>query len=242
MRDQIFKKPPDKLAGFEFNQEVADVFDDMLARSIPFYDEVARMIVALAAEYYIDDSAIYDLGCSTGSLAAAFLQQLDNVAQIVAIDNAPPMIEKCRQRFASLPKAEIIQLVQNDIRNLAIENASVVNMSYTLHFIRPLYRLGVVRKIFEGLLPGGVFILSEKVLEESNHLSRLFMDMYYRFKCSQGYSELEISSKRDKLENVLIPYQVAELQALLSEAGFRQVGVFFKWHNFASIVAIKDLD
>jgi len=159
----------------------------------------------------------------------------------VAVDNSAPMIEKCRQRFAGLPDAARIQLQQGDIRDQSIENASVVNMSYTLHFIRPLYRLNVVRKIHDGLLPGGIFILSEKVLEESNHLSRLFIDMYYRFKCRQGYSEMEISSKREKLENVLVPYQLPELQTLLAEAGFRQVGVFFKWHNFASLVAIKDL-
>jgi len=241
MKDRLFRKPSDKLAGFEFNQEVADVFDDMLARSIPFYDEVGRMIVELAEEYYLEGSGIYDLGCSTGLLAASLLRQIKAVSRIVAVDNSAPMIEKCRQRFAGLPDAARIQLQQGDIRDQSIENASVVNMSYTLHFIRPLYRLNVVRKIHDGLLPGGIFILSEKVLEESNHLSRLFIDMYYRFKCRQGYSEMEISSKREKLENVLVPYQLPELQTLLAEAGFRQVGVFFKWHNFASLVAIKDL-
>ena len=152
------------------------------------------------------------------------------------------MIAKSRERLGLLKSPVPVTLTCTDIRELAIENTSAVIMNYTLQFIRPLYREQVVRKIYRALNPGGIFILSEKVLEESTHISRLFVDMYYRFKRRQGYSELEISRKREQLENVLIPYKVDEQYELLRKAGFDQAEIFFKWNNFTSFIAIKNLE
>jgi tRNA (cmo5U34)-methyltransferase len=241
VKDRIFREPVDRLAGFEFNDEVAAVFDDMLDRSIPFYQEIQAMIVDFVGYFYQAESWIYDLGCSTGLTIAKLLAAFNGIEKIVGVDTSQPMIDKSRQRLADLPGAERVELVHGDIREIEIQRASVVIMNYTLQFIRPLYRERVVRAIYEGLQPGGALMLSEKVLEESTLLSRLFVDMYYRFKRKQGYSELEISQKRERLENVLVPYQVNELRELLSKAGFDHVDVFFKWHNFASLIAIKGL-
>ena len=45
MQDKVFNKPIDKK--FEFDEAVASVFDDMLSRSVPFYDEVRKLIISL---------------------------------------------------------------------------------------------------------------------------------------------------------------------------------------------------
>ncbi len=242
MKDRIFREPLSKLAGFEFDARVAEVFDDMLDRSIPFYAEVQRMIVDLVSHYYQEGSAIYDLGCSTGILQAKLIQAYPQIAHTVGVDSSEAMIAKARERLEAMPFAGRLELIHGDIRQEPIENASIVIMNYTLQFVRPLHRNQVVQQIFDGLLPGGIFILSEKVIEESNHLSRLFIDMYYRFKRRQGYTEMEISQKRERLENVLIPYQSAELRALLDQAGFEAAETFFKWNNFTSLIAVKGLD
>lgn len=241
MKDRIFREPLSKLSGFEFDERVAEVFDDMLDRSIPFYGEVQRMILDLVSHYYQQGSRIYDLGCSTGLMMAALVRTYPEIAHVVGLDTSPAMIEKARARMAETEYQGVVDLLDQDIREAPMEQASVVIMNYTLQFIRPLYRARVVRSIYEALLPGGIFILSEKVLEESTQVSRLFIDMYYRFKRRQGYTEMEISQKRERLENVLIPYKVGELRELLSEAGFAQAEVFFKWNNFSSLIAIKEL-
>jgi len=242
MRDELFKAPLTQVAGFEFNEDTVRVFDDMLHRSIPFYDEIQRMILDYAGQFYQPKTAVYDLGCSTGTLIATLAANLPHIDRLVGVDNSEPMIRTARERLNALQLPPPIELLCQDLRETPIENASVAVMSYTLQFIRPLYRVKTVRRIYEGLEPGGIFLLSEKVLEDSTYLSQTFVDMYYRFKRRQGYSEMEISQKRERLENVLIPYKMGEQRELLAEAGFQQAEVFFKWNNFASFIAVKPLE
>ncbi|CAM2065896.1 carboxy-S-adenosyl-L-methionine synthase CmoA [Sulfidibacter corallicola] len=241
MKDELFKEPLSRATDFTFNRDVAAVFDDMVHRSIPFYGEVQNMIVDLVAHYYQDETLVYDLGCSTGVLIAKLAAALPGLKGIVGLDNSEPMIEKTRERLAGLPSKVPIDLVCEDLRDFEPKRASAVIMNYTLQFVRPLYREHVMRHIFEGLVPGGILILSEKVLEDSTDISRLFVDMYYQFKRRQGYSDMEISQKREQLENVLVPYKVSEQRELLQRCGFREVEIFFKWNNFASFVAIRSL-
>ena len=83
-------------------------------------------------------------------------------------------------------------------------------MNYTLQFIDPLHREKLVRRIYEGLNHNGILLVSDKTLQSHTDLSRIFVDNYYNLKRTNGYSELEISRKREALENVLIPYPVKE--------------------------------
>lgn len=242
MKDELFKKPLTRLTDFQFSDDVAAVFDDMLNRSVPFYNEVQNAIVDLVAHHYQAGTRIYDLGCSTGLMIAKLLDGISDLEEIVGIDDSQAMIDKTAQRFENVPRGERVVLRCEDLRTADMGNASAVIMNYTLQFVRPLYREQVVRRIFEALQPGGVFVLSEKVLEDSTNISRLFIDMYYQFKRRQGYTSLEISQKREMLENVLIPYKVSEQRELLSKCGFAEVETFFKWHNFASFIAIKKID
>ena len=120
-----------------------------------------------------------------------------------------------------------------------IENASVVVLCLTLQFVRPIYREQLLKSILEGLNPGGVLILVEKVLAEESNFNRDFIDYYYNYKRRNQYSELEISQKREALENVLVPYKLSENISLLRDNGFAHCEVFFKWYNFAGIIATK---
>jgi len=110
---------------------------------------------------------------------------------------------------------------------------------HLLQFIRPLYRERVVKAIYDGLAENGCLIVVEKVLGENSTFNRLFIKHYYEMKRRNGYSEMEISQKREALENVLVPYRLEENKELLRGAGFRHVDVFFKWYNFCGIVAVK---
>ena len=122
---------------------------------------------------------------------------------------------------------------------MKIENASVVVLCLTLQFVRPIYREQLVQNIYDGLNPGGVLILVEKILAEESTFNRDFIKYYYNYKRRNNYSELEISQKREALENVLIPYKLSEDVALLRDRGFAHCEVFFKWYNFAGIIAVK---
>jgi tRNA (cmo5U34)-methyltransferase len=240
-RDAVFREKLQSVSDFQFDGTVAEVFDDMLGRSVPFYGEIQRMIMEMVPDFVTDGSNIYDLGCSTGTTLLGIDKTLgDQPATLIGIDNSPEMLAKCRAKFdASHPNHEL-KLIEADLnQGVEIENASVVLMVLTLQFLRPLYRERLMRTIYEGMNEQGCLILVEKVLGENSTFNRLFIDYYYRMKKRHGYSELEISQKREALENVLIPYKLIENRELILNTGFRSWDVFFKWYNFCGMIAVK---
>lgn len=241
-KDLIYSTPV-KIQDFTFDESVANVFDDMVTRSVPFYEEIQRMVVQLASHFVQENSQVYDLGCSTGTtlvLCAKFLRK-SNV-RFVGLDNSRPMLEKARAKLLAHGVADLCDLIEQDLNSeITLHSPSVVIMNWALQFIRPLYRDTLIGSIYESLNNRGCLIIVEKVLGNDSTLNRLYIDLYYDFKKRMGYSELEIAQKREALENVLIPYRVDENMLLLSRNGFQIVDMFFRWYNFAGFIAIKNV-
>ena len=222
---------------FRFDDSVAKVFPDMLKRSIPGYAASIEAIGSLAARYVRPDTICYDLGCSLGAATLAMHQGIRaEGCRIIAVDSSEAMIEKCRTVLAGIDDIEV-RLA--DIRDIAIENASMVVMNYTLQFLDPDARDAMLRRIADGMVGGGLFLLSEKVVDENAHMEDLLVDLHHEHKRRNDYSELEISRKRAALENVLIPETVTQHRERLANAGFSHSAVWLRYFNFVSIVAIR---
>jgi len=225
---------------FTFDARVAEVFDDMLNRSIPFYGAVIDSMAELLLQKVPDGSTICDLGCSTGTTLLELSRRLTGKnLRFLGIDNAPPMIEKARRKSDMYSKSPIMEFIEDDITRAPLPTAHAFICNYTMQFIRPIARPQIVGRIFKQLPPGGLFFVSEKIINHDKKLNRLFIEIYHRFKRRQGYSELEISAKREALENVLVPFSIDENLDLIRQAGFTSVEPFFQWFNFASFVAVK---
>ena len=241
-KDEIYANSESPDRPFRFNAAVAQVFPDMLRRSIPGYAASIEAISSLAARYVSADTNCYDLGCSLGAATLALRAGINAPGcQIFAIDNAAAMVERCREIVAAdtdQPQTPV-EVRQADIQDTAIENASMVVMNYTLQFLDVSARDAIVQRIFDGLLPGGLFVLSEKVVDEDPHMENLLVDLHHEHKRRNDYSQLEISRKRAALENVLRPESVAVHRARLATAGFAHSAVWLRYFNFVSIVAIK---
>ncbi len=240
-RDEVFKQAVSVAEDFRFGEKVASVFDDMLSRSVPFYPEMQRMIGEMAADFAAPGSRVYDLGCSTGTTLIHLDQVLgEREITLVGVDNSEEMLDKCRQKMAEHRFSNKVELTCADLnQGIYLEDASMAFLVLTLQFIRPLNRDKLIRGIYDGLRENGALILVEKVLGEDSLFNRSFIKYYYEFKKRNGYSEMEISQKREALENVLIPYRLEENREMLERAGFHCVDVFFKWYNFSGIVAVK---
>lgn len=239
-KDEVFSIRYSKASDFKFSSKVAGVFDDMVNRSVPYYEEMQRMVAELAADHSLDGGRIYDLGCSTGTTIVHMDQTVSPDVPIIGIDDSPDMLEKCRQKLAALNCERPYELIVADLnREVPITDASVVVLCLTLQFVRPMNRERLLRQISDGLRPDGTLILIEKILAEDSRFNRDFIKYYYDMKRRHHYSELEISQKREALENVLIPYKLSENITLLRDAGFEHCEVFFKWYNFAGIIAKK---
>jgi tRNA (cmo5U34)-methyltransferase len=238
-KDSVFTRPRSP-SDFEFGEEVASVFDDMVDRSVPFYGEIQRMITEMGKDYAVKGTNVYDLGCSTGTMLILLDQVVDQDVTFIGIDDSTEMLGKCAEKLkqAGISRAYDLQVADLNSK-LSLSNASVVNLCLTLQFVRPLNRERLVREVYEGLNPNGCLLLTEKVLGEDSLFNRQFIDYYYRLKRRRHYSDLEISQKREALENVLIPYKLEENRRLLKESGFKMIDIFFKWYNFCGIIAVK---
>lgn len=239
-RDRVFADQAEAIADFKFSKEVATVFDDMLSRSVPFYDETQRMIGEMAGDFVRSGTNVYDFGCSTGTTMLALHDRVPKDVKFIGVDNSDDMLVRCRDKLAAGGFDRPFELRTADLNaGATVENASLALMILTLQFIRPLQRERLMTDIYRGLNDQGCFIVVEKVLGEDSLFNRLFIRYYYDMKRRNGYSEMEIAQKREALENVLIPYTLLENRELLLRTGYRYVDVFFKWYNFCGIVAVK---
>ena len=243
-KDRIFVDEKSGDEPFRFDESVAEVFPDMLRRSIPGYAASLETIGTLARRYVQPGTACYDLGCSLGAATLAMRHGIRAPGcRIVAIDNAPAMIDRCRRIIADDTAARRdavpVDVVLGDLEETDIADASMVVMNYTLQFVAAAERDAVVRRISDGLLPGGLLVLSEKILDENARMESLLVDLYHEYKRRNDYSALEIARKRAALENVLVPETLATHRKRLSRAGFADVAVWLRFFNFVSIIAIK---
>jgi len=225
---------------FDFNERVVEVFDDMLDRSIPFYQSVIAETAKLLAAELAPGDTVCDLGCSTGTTLLHLARELaDQDLQFVGADSSPAMLEKARLKAEFYAKDRRIEFKQQDITDLTLPDTGAFILNYTLQFIRPVQRQSLINRVFANLRPGGILILSEKTILPDKRVNRTFIDIYHRFKKEQGYSDLEIARKREALENILIPFSVDENRAMLTQAGFNPAVSFFQWFNFSSFIAVR---
>ena len=228
------------IVDFAFDETVARVFPDMIRRSVPGYETIIALTGLLAEQYAKPNSQCYDLGCSLGAATLAMrsrIQQPD--CRIIAVDNAEAMTRRCQQHVREAGEGIETDVICADIQDVAIHNASVVVLNFTLQFIQPAARLGLLQDIYKGMHPGGVLLLSEKIVFANAAEQQRMEALHVAFKKANGYSDLEISQKRSALENVLIPDTLELHQERLHSAGFSSVDVWFRCMNFVSLLVIK---
>ena len=235
MKDEIFKQPI--LKQFEFDENIASVFDDMISRSVPFYDVSSNLITQILVKYLDNQAFIIDLGCSTGALLFKLFEKNPKF-RLCGVDNSKAMQEIAKNKAKAYGSK--VEFIEADALTFEFNSANAVILNYTLQFIRPLKRVNFIKKIYDGLEEGGIFILSEKLLYEDKKLSKNMIEIYEEYKEKNGYSKYEIAQKRQALENVLIPFSEDENKKLLKDVGFKVVETIFKWGKFASFMAIKN--
>jgi len=238
-RDKLYAKPQDMIVDFAFDDAVVKVFPDMIRRSVPGYADIISLTGLLAEQYAQAGSRCYDLGCSLGAATLSMRQRIPSDCRMIAVDNSQAMIDSCRQHIDDDSGKATVELHCANIQDVAITDASVVVLNFTLQFIQQDERLLILQDIYAGLRAGGILILSEKLGFDNQQEQDVQERMQLAFKRANGYSEMEISQKRSALEKVLIPDTLGQHQQRLAEAGFSQSYLWYQAFNFASILAIK---
>lgn len=240
LKDTLFSAPIAKLGDFTFDESVAEVFPDMIQRSVPGYSNIITAIGMLASRFVMENSNVYDLGCSRGAATLSARRNIDKTGvKIIGVDNSQPMVERCRQHVNAYQSAVPVEILCDDIRQVEIKNASMVILNFTLQFLPPEDRKALLEKIYQGLNPNGVLVLSEKFRFEDERVNELLIDLHHQFKRANGYSELEVSQKRTALENVMRTDSITTHKTRLADVGFNQVELWFQCFNFGSMIAVK---
>lgn len=239
-KDTIFSAPIEKLGDFTFDESVAEVFPDMIQRSVPGYSNIITAIGMLAQRFVTEGSQVYDLGCSRGAGILSIRRNLQtNQVKIIGVDNSQPMVERCRSHINAYHSEVPVEILCDDIRHIEIKNASMVVLNFTLQFLPRADRLELLTKIYQGLNPNGILVLSEKFTFENQAMNELLIDLHHTFKRANGYSELEVSQKRTALENVMLTDSIETHKERLKQAGFSQIELWFQCFNFGSMIAVK---
>lgn len=245
--DTLFQSPQAPKA-FRFDAAVAQVFDDMIHRSVPGYATLLQLIRVLAQSHIQAHSAVYDLGCSLGTVTRMLQQQTTQAeVQFFGVDNSQPMLDKAAQLFTEAQvfkeeqhcSGQTIQWINADILQLALQPSSFILLNFCLQFLPLSERQSLLQRCYTALRPGGVLILSEKIAFADDATQDWMRRHHENFKQMQGYSDLEISQKRQSLENVLLPETLSQHQTRLRQVGFVSSTVFFQSFNFIGLMASK---
>lgn len=237
--DTVYADPRSSVEDFRFDAAVADVFENMITRSVPGYELILDLIGLVTGMFHQPGSNCYDLGCSLGAASLMLRRHLPDSCRVIGVDNSIDMITRCRANVARDQSAAAIDIRHQDLRDTVVENASVVVMNFTLQFVPVHERTRLLAKIAAGMLPGGVLILSEKIRFADDDTQHFMTGLHHEFKRLQGYSDLEIAQKRTALENVLLAESGQQHRARLQDAGFANVYEITRCINFSSLVAFR---
>lgn len=238
--DNLYATPMGKVEDFSFDESVVDVFPDMIQRSVPGYTSIVHTIGEVAGKVVTPQSRIYDIGCSLGAATLSAARATKNIpCEIIGIDSSQAMVERCQRMVQGFTLPNPVEILCQNAQDTTFENASLVIMNFTLQFIPPEDRLALLSRIFDGLNPGGVLVLSEKIKHPSTTGNEWLIDLHHQFKRDNGYSELEVAQKRASLEKVMLTDTFATHEERLRTAGFSDVVMWFKCYNFTSMLAVK---
>jgi len=238
--DLIFSNKQKQVKDFKFDQQVVEVFPDMISRSVPGYNTIIDTIGRLSQTYVQANTNVYDLGCSLGAATLAMRQSIKAPdCKIIGVDSSSAMVERCRIHVNAFKGQTPVEIVEGNILETEFSNASMIVLNFTLQFIEPELRQKLLQKIYQGLNKGGLLVLSEKVASDDQLCNELLIDLHHDFKRDNGYSDLEIAQKRTALENVMKTDTLDTQVSRLRSAGFEHITPWFQCFNFNSIVAIK---
>lgn len=239
-KDRIYATRQDKVDDFVFDESVANVFTDMIQRSVPGYAAVNQLLPIVAKAFIQPGTNVYDLGCSLGEASLSIVDaiQYDNV-KILAVDNSQAMIDQLKKRLTALNAQTRIKPNCCDVVGIDIEHSAFVILNYTLQFIDHAQRDDLITRIYSGLSTDGALLLSEKIRYADADEDALMQRLHENYKRDNDYSDLEISQKREALENVLVRDTHEQHIKRLHHAGFSKAFILAKYLNFVSYIAIK---
>ena len=227
-----------EISNFSFGGNTHKYFDKHIIKSVPNYLEGHEIICQLSSFFVSNNSVIYDLGCSTGSLIKKIDQYNSSLnINIYGIDYEKKMILAAKKNN-NKPKNRVI-LKCSDILNTKFKKSDLIISYYTIQFIKPKHRQVLFDRVYKSLNWGGGFIFFEKVRAPDARFQDMMSQIYQEYKINNSINEKQVIHKSLSLRNVLEPYSSDENKRFLKRAGFKDYMTIMKYSSFEGFLAIK---
>ena len=217
-----------------FSFDTIESFDNHISQSIPNYLLIHEIIAGLT-EYFIDnDTNVYDLGCSKGTLLNRIAEKTNKSdVNYIGIDISNNLLPKTTTK-------NNIRFINKDLmsNNLKLSNSSLMFSIFTLQFLPKKNRELMLKRIYNGLNKGGALIITEKIYSRKSIIQDLFTSLYYEFK-SKSFTSNEIMSKEKDLRSMMNLMTKKENEEMFRNAGFKTYDTFFQYYNFIGWILIK---
>ena len=235
-KDNLYNKNIPRNHKFIFDNDVTNVFEDMVNRSVPGYEFLIENIGYIAKKFYQPNTNIYDLGSSLGACSISVAEKIQNFTGIIyAIDSSEAMIKACKKNINN----KSIKLIKSDISEIEMINSSVIILNLTIQFISVDKRTELLKKFFNQLNKNGVIIITEKIISDKKNDDDFSKSFHDFFKLNKGYSKEEIDRKKIALKDIMKIESEKQHEDRFKEIGCDNFYKWFQCYNFVSWVLVK---
>ncbi len=226
-----------KSSKWSFEGNVNKYFDVHVKKSVPLYTETHNLICNFSDYFINQNSTVYDIGCSTGTLLKKIAKRHKDIEnlKLIGFDISENMVEHSKKNC----KLNNVKYYKKDITKTKLKQSSIILSVYTMQFIRPKERQDIINKIYESLEWGGGFFLFEKVRGSDARFQEMMQNVYTEFKLSNKFTSEEIINKTKSLKGILEPFSSSGNLGLLERSGFKDIETIFRYNCFEGYLAIK---
>lgn len=213
----------------EHFENEAREYDDIILKLIPHYPVMVQALVDAIPFERSTPIKVIDLGCGSGTIAAAVLELFPN-ARVTCVDLADNMIAVAKAKLAN---NRLVEYIVADFNNFSFPDKYDVALSSLAlhHLVTDKDKQDFYSRVYGSLNPGGVFYNADVVLASGPHLQSLYFNEWRKF---MRVSKEEIEEKWiPKYQDEDRPAILMDQLTWLCEIGFVEVDVIWKYFNFA---------
>lgn len=203
-------------------------------RFVPGLEALHRMTAVLLAENAPAAARVLVLGAG-GGLELGSLARAQSDWSFVGVDPSQPMLDLASKALGPLmPRIELVHGYIDDAPAGPFDAATCL---LTLHFLDAAARLRTLRALHARLKPGAPFVAAHIGFPQEPSARASWLSRYAAYAVASGADPAQAAKARDAIDANLSMLSPEEDEAILREAGYGEVALFyaaFTWRGWVA--------